>query len=164
MNKPGFDIKRQNLYNLAKNSKNILEVGFNGGHSSVLYFYSNPSLELLSFDIALHKYTKPCVKFLQRFYNIEFIEGDSNITIKNYIVKNKYDIIHIDGGHGKICAENDLINCKKFSHSNTILVFDDTNQNIINNLLNQYINNLIVEIEYNNIYKKCNYHRLFKYI
>lgn len=164
LNKPGFDIKRQNLYNLSKNSKNILEIGFNGGHSSVLYFYSNPSLELLSFDIALHKYTKPCVKFLQRFYNIEFIEGDSNITVKNYNVKKQYDVIHIDGGHGKICAENDLINCKKFSYNNTILVFDDTNQDVINNLLNQYINKLIVEIEYNNIYKKCNYHRLFKYI
>ena len=164
-NKPGFDIKRENLYNLAKNSKNILEIGFNGGHSTVLYFYSNPNLKLLSFDIALHKYTAPCVKFLKDIYDIEFIKGDSTTTVKNYIVKEKYDVIHIDGGHGLDCAEKDLNNCIKFAHNNTILVFDDTNQAPLNNLLNKYVEKkLISEIEYNNIYKKCKYHRLFKYI
>ena len=163
--RPGFDIKRQNLYNLAKSSKNLLEIGFNGGHSSTLYFYSNPTLKLLSFDIASHKYTQPCINFLKQFYNIEFIKGDSTITVKNYIVKEKYDVIHIDGGHGIKCAEEDLLNCVKFAHKNTILVFDDTNQPLLNELLNKYINKkLITEINYDNIYKKCNYHRLFNYL
>ena len=163
--RPGFDIKRQNLYNLAKNSKNLLEIGFNGGHSSVLYFYSNPQLKLLSFDIAIHKYTEPCVEFLQKIYNIEFIKGDSRKTVKEYNVKEKYDIIHIDGGHGIECAEEDLLNCVKFAHKNTILIFDDTNQNLLNKLLNKYVEKkLIVEIKYDNIYQKCNYHRLFNYL
>jgi tRNA G46 methylase TrmB len=165
LKRPGFDIKRQNLYNLAKNSKNLLEIGFNGGHSSLLYFYSNPNLKLLSFDIALHKYTEPCVNFLKNFNNIEFIKGDSTITVKNYIPKEKYDIIHIDGGHGIKCAEQDLLNCPKFAHENTILIFDDTNHQLLNNLLEKYIQkNLIKELSYNNIYKKCKYHRLFNYI
>lgn len=165
--KPNFDIKRQNLYNLAKNSKNLLEIGFNAGHSSVLFFYSNPNLKLLSFDIAAHKYTEPCVNFLKKIYDIEFVKGDSTKTVKNYIVNDKYDVIHIDGSHGIKCAEEDLKNCIKFAHKNTILVFDDTNQQLLNNLLNKYIEppyNLIKEIDYNNIYKKCHYHRIFNYI
>ena len=62
-------------------------------------------------------------------------------------------------------AENDLLNCVKFAHKNTILAFDDTNNHLLNQLLNKYIDKkLIVEIKYDNIYQICNYHRLFNYV
>ena len=98
-------------------------------------------------------------------YNIEFIKGDSSKTVKNYKVEEKYDTIHIDGAHGIYYAENDLLNCVKFAHKNTILAFDDTNNHLLNQLLNKYIDKkLIVEIKYDNIYQICNYHRLFNYV
>ena len=157
---------RQNLYTLTKSAKNILEIGFNGGHSSALFLHANPKIKILSFDIAYHKYTVPCVEYLKKLnYNIEFVKGSSDITVPKYEVKTKYDIICIDGGHGYDIAEKDLINCKKFAHENTFVVFDDTHCLHLQNLLSYYLNEkLIEEVDYQNYLRKSETQRVFKYI
>ena len=47
---------RMNLFNLAKEKNNIIEVGFNAGHSAAIYFLANPKVKLLVFDILYHSY------------------------------------------------------------------------------------------------------------
>ena len=161
------ETNRQNLYILTKSAKNVLEIGFNGGHSTALFLHANPKIEILSFDIAHHKYTLPCVEYLKSLnYTIEFVKGSSDITIPKYEVKTTYDIICIDGGHGYEIAEKDLINCKKFAHENTFIVFDDTHCLHLQKLLSYYLNKeLIEEVDYqkNNL-KKSETQRIFKYI
>jgi len=75
-----------------------------------------------------------------------------------------YYIIHIYGGHHEKCVINDLINCKKFAHKDTLMIFDDTNANHISKIINKYCeNNFIKEIDYSGNLKKCFFHRIFKY-
>jgi len=160
-----FDIKRNNLYKIAKRSKTIVEIGFNGGHSSCLYFYANPNIKLLSFDICYHCYTPLVATYLQTIYDFEFIKGDSLTEVPKYSNDVIYDAIHIDGGHGDVCVINDIFNCKKFADENTLIVFDDSNAPSIHKILEQYIaKNKIKEINYSEYgLEKCFYHRIFLY-
>lgn len=157
-------ILRSNFFNIVKDAKNILEIGLNGGHSMAIFLLSNPNLEVLSFDICEHNYVRDIANYYKDKYNFNFVEGNSLITVKEYNNDTKYDIIHIDGGHAEICVINDLINCKKFAHKDTLMIFDDTNATHISNIINEYCKkNFIKEIDYSGNLKKCFFHRIFKY-
>jgi hypothetical protein len=156
---------RTNLFNIAKEGKNILEVGLNGGHSMAIFFLANPDLKVLSFDICEHKYVKDIATYFGNKYDFNFIEGNSLITLKEYDDNTKYDIIHIDGGHSQECVVNDLINCRRFAHTNTLMIFDDSNASHIESILNHYCKNkYIKEIDYSPKLQKCHFHRIFNYI
>jgi hypothetical protein len=157
-------ILRNNIFNIAKDAKSLLEIGLNGGHSMAIFLLSNPNLEVLSFDICEHKYVKDVANYFKEKYNFNFVEGNSLITVKEYNTDKKYDIIHIDGGHAENCVKNDLINCKQFAHKDTLLIFDDTNDHSIANILNEHCQrNFIKEIDYSGNLSKCFFHRIFKY-
>lgn len=157
---------RRNLYTLAKKAENLLEIGLNGGHSMAVFFLANPSLRVLSFDICEHQYVEFIASYYKNKYNFEFVKGNSLETVKSYNSDQKYDVIHIDGGHDIDCVENDLINCKKFAHNNTMLVFDDSHAPHIQRILNEFCEkNFIVEVDYTAHHlEKCHFHRIFTYI
>ena len=156
---------RYNLYHLSKISSNLVEVGFNGGHSAALFFYANPSVSLLSFDLCNHRYTELCLNYLKTKYSIEFVKGNSIETIPQHQNHLKYDVIHIDGGHDKNSCSSDILNCKKFTDKHSFLVIDDTYLQGINEAIDNLINTkLIHEINYENYgLKKTDQHRIFKY-
>lgn len=170
---PGFywdnkNTLRENFFKIAKRSKNGVEVGFNGGHSAAVYFYGNPSLKLLAFDICHHAYTIPCAVVLKEKYkyNIDLIVGNSLQTLPIYQDGEKYDFIHIDGGHGAHIAENDLVNCRKFAHENTYLIIDDINMPQIENVIDRYVaEGKLVEINYE---KEglgiTHFHKIYRYV
>lgn len=160
---------RYNLFNLCKNANNILEVGFNAGHSTLLYFYSNPNISVTSFDICYHRYTQYCANYIKNLkYNFRLIKGNSLLTLKQFNIKNnhKIDLIHIDGGHDIRIAKNDIINCKKFASDKTLLIIDDTNNISINSLIEKYINeNYLKEVDYQELgLKNNNFHKILRYI
>ena len=158
---------RNNIFKICKNKKSILEVGFNGGHSVALYSYSNPKIIIKSFDICIHKYTEKCANYLKKStdLNFELIKGDSQETLKIYNSNEKFDVIHIDGGHGYEPAKSDLYECKKFAYNETILIFDDAYQGPISKLLEEELkNNLIIEVDYKSLnLKTTKWHRIFYY-
>tara|TARA_B100000035_G_C20940890_1_gene527488 strand:- start:73 stop:711 length:639 start_codon:yes stop_codon:yes gene_type:complete len=158
---------RYNLYTLCKTKKSILEVGFNGGHSVVLYLYSNPDIKIKSYDICRHKYTEKCANYVkeQNLYNFELIKGDSRETLKSNKNKEIFELIHLDGGHGVDLVQNDLINSKKFADKDTILIMDDSYHSHIKKIIEDAIkHNYIYEVEYEKLdLKKNYYHRIFKY-
>ena len=86
-------------------------------------------------------------------------------TIPNCEVKCKYDLIHIDGAHAEDIAKNDLVNCNKFAHENTLLVFDDSHTTHAKKLLEYSLTNKIInEVNYQEYnLKKSDFHRVFKY-
>ena len=157
-------ILRKNFYNIVKGAKSLLEIGLNGGHSLGVFLLSNPKLEVLSFDICEHAYVRDVANYYKSKYNFTFVEGNSLITVKEYNNEKKYDVIHIDGGHIEECVVNDLINCKRFAHKDTLMIFDDTNAEHISYILNEYCKKgFITEIDYSNNLKECFFHRIFKY-
>jgi predicted O-methyltransferase YrrM len=114
------------------NPVNILEIGFNGGHSSEL-FLKNSKAYIYSFDIGEHfnEYLKYGKIFLNHKYpnRHTLVFGNSNQTIPKFANNNpniKFDIIFIDGGHDYDVALSDILNCSVLSHPNSVLIVDDT--------------------------------------
>ena len=136
--------KQINLFSLAQNSKNVLEIGFNAGHSCLLYLLANPNSKILCFDICHHKYTIPCFEYLNKSFpnRLTLISGDSNKTVPRYKNHQKYDLIHIDGNHKERYANRDFINC--YPHATKYIVWDDTQIKKLDNLLNKYIDKKLV--------------------
>ena len=120
------------LVNCAKsaNVKNIMEIGFNAGHSSELFLKTNPDVKVTSFDICGYN----CVRVGKAFIDEMFpnrhtlIKGNSLETVPQHEPEEnvKYDIIFIDGGHHYPIAKGDLINCRRLAHKDTIVILDDT--------------------------------------
>jgi predicted O-methyltransferase YrrM len=108
--------------------KNILEIGFNAGHSADTFLISNSNCNLVSFDIGEHSYVKIAKEYIDKTYSNRhtLILGDSTKTIPKYETDIKFDLIFIDGGHSYEVAHADLMNCKRFAHKDTIVIMDDT--------------------------------------
>ena len=133
--------KAKNISNvvLNKNIKNVIEIGFNAGFSTLLILLTNPNIHISCFDLGEHKYTLPCYEKLKETFgeriNITF--GDSTKTLLN--VTNMYDLIHIDGGHSLEVANSDITNSYRLSKKGTILIMDDYDFPILHNIWDSYV-------------------------
>jgi predicted O-methyltransferase YrrM len=119
------------LRDLASSAKSILEIGFNGGHSSEFFLSMNNTVEVTSFDLGEWEYVKMGKEYIDMTFPGRhlLVLGDSTKTIPKYSIINpekKYDFIFIDGGHTYDVAMADLKNCARFAHENTIVAIDDT--------------------------------------
>ena len=132
---PEMEAKQRNLFHLAqhagKNAK-ILEIGFNAGHSVCLMLLANVTSKVVAFDLCEHRYAKPCVEVLRRFFGahrLELVVGSSADTLPSYGKKNpdaQFDLLHVDGGHQYQQALRDLQNCRAIAGVTSIVVMDDT--------------------------------------
>ncbi len=159
-----FIHKQKNISNLVlnKNMKNILEIGFNAGFSTLLMLISNPNINMTCVDLNDHQYTIPCYMKLKEIFGnrITFITGDS-VKILPYI-KNKFDLIHIDGGHDDFVATNDIVNSYYLSKSGTIFIMDDYDFPNLHKLWDNYIN--IYKLKNLNIFTYPSPHHDIKFI
>jgi hypothetical protein len=135
--------KRHNLYALAtqlplvdmstRAPAAILEIGFNAGHSSLLYLLAHPQVHIYAFDICSHKYVQACCDYLNKHFGnrITLIPGDSTKTLpwfrNNYgvTVSTQICMYHVDGGHATHIARSDLENCYAMASHGTVIVMDD---------------------------------------
>ena len=148
---PDLYTKQLNLFWCGKQATTkICEIGFNAGHSSMLMLLGrdNTPLNFTVFDIGHHAYTKPCLAYLkERFKHVsfEYIEGDSIVTVPNWMEANKslgeYDVVHVDGGHSESCISNDMKHANLLVRKGGIVIVDDTNVDYINETVNTYISN-----------------------
>ena len=136
-----FINKAKNISNMVlnKNLKDVMEIGFNSGFSTLLMLLTNPNINITCFDLGEHTYTMPCYnKIKETFGNrINIIIGDSTKTLQK--VNAIYDLIHIDGGHSTEVANSDIINSYRLSKQGTILIMDDYNFPNLHNLWDNYI-------------------------
>jgi predicted O-methyltransferase YrrM len=133
--------KTKNISNLVlnKNIKNVMEIGFNSGFSTLLMLLTNPNMRITCFDLGEHKYTLPCYEKIKETFGdrIEIIIGDSMKTLQD--VTDVYDLIHIDGGHSTEIAESDITNSYRISKKGTILIMDDYDFPNLHELWDKYI-------------------------
>ena len=113
------------LLQITRGAKNIMEIGFNAGHSAEL-FLKYTSAHVTSFDLGEHPYVAHAKEYIDAYYpgRHTLILGDSTVTVPNCI--GKYDVIFIDGGHDYSVALADLQNAKRMARKNTIVIMDDT--------------------------------------
>ena len=71
--------KQVNMFRIGRTAKNIIEIGFNAGHSALVFLIANPDSKLTIYDIGWHPYTRACYYYLDSVFpgRITFIEGDS---------------------------------------------------------------------------------------
>lgn len=113
-----------------ENIINVMEIGFNAGHSSNLFLKHNNLINITSFDINMHEYTQYGANWINKNYPNRFniIYGDSSKTVPNFMKNNiniKFDLIFIDGGHYIEQCTEDMKNCYKMCHKDTIIILDD---------------------------------------
>jgi predicted O-methyltransferase YrrM len=109
----------------------IMEIGFNAGHSAEIFLKNNSTLKLLSFDLGKHDYVNIGKKYIDNTYpnRHTLILGNSLETVPEYIKSNKdkrFDVIFIDGGHSYKIAKSDIENCLNLAHKDTLVILDDT--------------------------------------
>lgn len=144
--------KQRNLYTIAQLANQVLEIGFNAGHSCLLFLLANPNSKITLLDICEHNYVIPCFQYLnQQFPNrLNLIIGDSLVTYPQLLKEHpeiRYDLVHMDGGHATyICASNidnsvvfdsDLANSLMVAQK--FLVIDDVNISHIQESIDQQL-------------------------
>ena len=155
---PELIYKQMNLFSLGRDAKNVMEIGFNAGHSCLLFLLSNPNSKITVFDLIWHSYVLPCFDYLQSVFpdRLQIIHGDSVKTVPIFHHQNPdltFDLIHIDGSHYGTVANWDFYNSIKMATD--IIIWDDTQISHLNELLDGYIKDgLVSEVA---VHKTYNY-------
>ena len=119
--------KQLNIYEFGLKCNNILEIGFNAGHSALLMLLANPKLIIDVFDINHHKYTELCFNYLNDKFNGRLISHwGSSVETLSKITESKWDGFHIDGCHLEEVATIDINNVIRLSNPNNLIMIDDT--------------------------------------
>ena len=68
----------------------VMEIGFNAGHSANIFLGSNSRIRLTSFDLGEHNYVNVGKKYIDTHYpnRHTLILGDSKITVPQFIKEN----------------------------------------------------------------------------
>lgn len=92
--------------------RNICEIGFNGGHSTLRWLLRSQA-HVYSFDLGVHLYARPAAMWLMTKFpgRLTVTWGDSLTEVPMFFSRHphiKCEIISIDGGHDYAAAKKDL--------------------------------------------------------
>jgi len=143
-------IKQKNIILLANkiNDKEILEIGFNNGFSTLLFLNSNPNIIINCIDNLINKYTLPCYNKIREFYGnrINLIIGESLEIMPK--MRKFFDLIYINNYNDlSNIVKEDIINSFYRGKNDAIIILNN------NNNLSELI---YIWIEIYNIYKFIN--------
>ena len=121
---------QNSLFNLVKElkPKNILEIGFNAGHSACCFLNASPDSKMITFDCCRWGYEENSLKILKDCgFDIELIKGDSEEEVPKYFKNNntKFDFVFIDGAHSGEAPYLDMSNTMKHINVGGYMVIDD---------------------------------------
>lgn len=134
-----FEVKRRNVFALAKQLSTFLEVGVNGGHSLFLALSANPKLKVVGIDVAkrldpswapVDKYVPAAYKWLDIEFpgQCTFITGNSLVELPRYVLENPdvtVDAVHLDGAKDTHLRE--LLAVLPLMKPGGFAIFDDAN-------------------------------------
>jgi hypothetical protein len=116
-----------------KRVKNICEIGFNMGHSTLNYLVHNPEAKILIFDLFQHEYSVHALESLRSMFPNRImvaITGDSSLSVPSFVkmfLKSGFcNLIFIDGGHKADELRSDLTNMRHLADPgyNRVIVDD----------------------------------------
>ncbi len=110
--------------------KQICEIGFNAGHSAFTWLSANNKTNLLSFDLGIHKYVRPMVKYIKQKFKdrLKIYYGHSGMSVPfaSKEFRHKCDLLIIDGGHDFNTAKLDLLQMKFLANTkHNLIILDD---------------------------------------
>ena len=122
--------------------KSIMEIGFNAGHSALLFLaITPPETKVVSFDLGEYAYVFAAKRYIDSVFpgRHTLVTGDSTTTVPKYEeqvahrMKNpltapplRFDFIFIDGGHQEDIPMKDILNSQRLAAgSHTIVAIDD---------------------------------------
>ena len=111
----------------------VCEVGFNAGHSSLMWLTAGVS-RVISFELGQYPYSGLAAGWiLERFPGrLHVVLGDSLKTVPAFhkmFPKERCDLVFVDGGHLYPHASGDIKNMRLLANESAhILIVDDTNQ------------------------------------
>lgn len=147
-----FIEKRQLIHKLAseKHVSDVLEIGFNAGHSTSLWLFSDPDIRVRAIDICNWVYTRKCAEFIkERFPNrFDFFAGDSTVVFPE---QNEHfvncDLVHVDGCHLTEVCRTDIMNSFQLPHNtNRKVLLDDADAPEIAPLLHDLLEQSVVKV------------------
>ena len=109
----------------------VCEIGFNAGHSSLLWL-TGGARRVLSFELGQYTYSTKAVTWLsQRFPGrLQVVMGDSLKTVPSFHAmwpEERCNVLFIDGGHQYHHAWNDLVNFRPMRNkTHHVVLIDDT--------------------------------------
>ena len=123
-------------------AKSIMEIGFNAGHSALLFLaITPPETKVVSFDLGEYAYVFAAKRYIDSVFpgRHTLVTGDSTVTIPKYEeqvahrMKNpqtapplRFDFIFIDGGHQTDIPMKDIMNSQRLaSGEHTVIAVDD---------------------------------------
>lgn len=121
---------------LTKCVKTICEIGFNGGHSALLWLIANPNAKVIMFDLWEHSYCDHSLSYIRNQTELNpsrlrIVKGNSIDTVRKFHVEyptEKCDILSVDGSHEYKDALLDIDNMMTLARRHWNLLFvDDTN-------------------------------------
>ena len=141
--------KQVNLFSLGaiETNKDILEIGFNAGHSALLFLLAHPTSKIHCFDTCAHSYTKRCFNYLSSNFpgRLVLIQGKSTEQLSGYKAAHPdlvCDIVHIDGDHELSNANGDFFHCLSYVIFKKFLIFNNVHQPGLKMLWDGYIRDL----------------------
>ncbi len=106
-----FDQKRRNVFEVARRSTCMLEIGVNAGHSMLLALMANPELKCIGIDVCqklnrrwarVDLYVPAAFNWLRYKFGdrVQLIKGNSLVEVPSFSLRNPdavVDFLHLDG-------------------------------------------------------------------
>ena len=122
--------------------QSIMEIGFNAGHSALLFLANTPpETKVVSFDLGEYAYVFAAKRYIDAVFpgRHTLVTGDSTTTIPKYEEQvahrmkdpntappMRFDFIFIDGGHQNDIPMKDILNSQRLARDDrTIVAMDD---------------------------------------
>lgn len=146
------DLKRRRLFEAAKKSSVMFEIGINGGHSALLCLMANPNLRIIANDIAQFYPPEPlchpeiyvpvACETLKHLFpgRVTTIIGDCLTAVPEYVKNHPMrdiELVHIDGE--KTTYIQDFYNLRPILKPGAIIVFDDSQQERVREVVDSLI-------------------------
>ena len=144
----------------------ICEIGFNAGHSCVVWLTANTNATVVMFDLFEHSASPVAEDFLRRKIRnsdrLKIYKGYSAQTLPQAIRdKVQCDILSVDGGHSFETAYSDLLMMENLAKPNHLAFLDDTEMPGVIEAFKVLRRHRKVEVldEYEKIWRKKNKNR-----
>jgi predicted O-methyltransferase YrrM len=106
--------------------KNILELGTSLGISTNYMYAGNPSANIITLEGCPQTAAKAHSCFSKYHVNAKVVTGDFDTTLQTALDEiRSVDLVYIDGNHRKAPTLHYFSLLKKYSHNDSVLIFDD---------------------------------------